>query len=89
MIIEDPGTFLPIWIVLSAAFGFIVGDGFGESIGRRNCLEQTNAELRDQLEKARASEEPLRSELKGLRGEINDIHKRVVAVSKGLGKHPS
>ena len=80
--IDEVAASIPIWMVLSAAFGFIVGDGFGESIGRRKCLEEANEELREQLRKARASEEPLRSELKRQRGVINDIHKRVVTLSK-------
>jgi hypothetical protein len=82
--IDDAVAFIPIWMVLSAAFGFIIGDGFGESIGRRKCLEEANQDLRDQLQKAQVCEEPLRRVLKEQRGVINDIHKRVVALSKPL-----
>ena len=87
--IEQSADFMPIWMVLSAAFGFMVGDAFGDSLRHRKCLEQANEDLRDQLEKARVSEEPLYRELRQQRGIINDIHKRVVAVTKGLEKRPS
>jgi hypothetical protein len=87
--IETAADVLPIWMLLSAAFGFMVGDALGDNFRHRKCLEQINDDLRDELEKARANEEPLRRILKEQRGIINDVHKRVVAVSKGLEKRPS
>jgi len=87
--IEAAQDFLPIWMLLSAAFGFIIGDAFGDSTRQRKCLEQVNGDLRDQLEKARAFEEPLHQELKRQRGVINDIHKQMTAVTKGLQKRSS
>jgi septal ring factor EnvC (AmiA/AmiB activator) len=89
MIDDDPGTFLPIWMMLSAAFGFIVGDGFGDAIRHRQCLQQTNAELRDQLRNVQSGDDSLHREIKQQRGVINDIHKQIVAVSKTLQKRPS
>jgi hypothetical protein len=73
---------------LSAAFGFMIGDAFGDTLRHRKCLQQTNDDLRDQLDKARAFEEPLHRELKYQRGVINDIHKHVTAVTKALEKRP-
>jgi hypothetical protein len=87
--IEESAGFLPIWMLLSAAFGFIIGDAFGDSRRHRKYLELANDDLRDELEKARANEEPLHRELRQQRGVINDIHKKILAVSKGLEKHPS
>jgi hypothetical protein len=87
--IEKSADFLPIWMVLSAAFGFLIGDAFGDSLRHRRCLEQVNEDLRDELEKARMSKEPLHRELRQQRSVINDIHRRVVAVTKSLEKHPS
>jgi hypothetical protein len=72
-------------MILSAAFGFIVG----EALGRRKCLEQANDDLRDQLNRTHAAGLPLLRELKQQRREINDIHKQIVAVRKGLEKRPS
>lgn len=89
MIIDESAAVLPIWMLLSAAFGFMLGDALGDNVRHRKCLEQINDDLRDELEEARANEEPLRRILKEQRAVTNDIHKRVVAVSKGLEKRPS
>ena len=87
--IDESAAVFPLWMLLFAIFGFIVGDAFGDSTRHRKCLEQANEDLRDELEKARSREEPLERELKQQRGVIHDIHKRVVAVSKGLEKRSS
>lgn len=87
--IENSADFLPIYMVMSAAFGFIIGDAFGDTTRHRKCLQQINDDLRDELEKARAFEEPLHLELKRQRGVINDIHQKITAVTKALQKRPS
>ena len=87
--IEEAQDFIPIGMLLSAAFGFLIGDAFGDSTRHRKCLEQINDDLRDQVDKARAFEEPLLRELKQQRAVINDIHKRMTAVTKGLQKRSS
>jgi hypothetical protein len=87
--IDDPSALLPMWMVLSAAFGFLAGDAFGDSVRHRKCLEQANEELRDQLEKAHVNEEPLHRAITQQRGVINDIHKQIAAVTKALQKRPS
>ena len=87
--IENSADYLPIYMLFSAAFGFIIGDAFGDSTRHRKCLQQDNDDLRDELEKARAFEEPLHQELKRQRGVIHDIHKQMTAVTKTLQKHPS
>jgi hypothetical protein len=87
--IEEAQDFIPIWMLLSAAFGFLIGDAFGDSTRHRKCLEQINDDLRDQVDKARAFEEPLHRELKRQRAIINDIHKQITAVTKSSSKRPS
>ena len=62
MIEESAADFLPIWMLLSAAFGFLIGDAFGDSTRHRKCLEQANDDLRDELDKARNAEQPLHRE---------------------------
>ena len=85
--IEQAADFLPIWMVLSAAFGFIVGEAYGDQARHRKCLEQANADLRDQLQNAQHRSTNLQqTALDQQRRVINDIHKRIVAVSKGLQK---
>jgi hypothetical protein len=87
--IDESAAVLPIWMLLSAAFGFMIGDALGQNFRHRKYLEQANEDLREELEKARACEAPLHRELKQQRGVLHDIHKHVLAVSKGLEKHPS
>ena len=89
MIKESAADFLPIWMLLSAAFGFLIGDAFGDSTRHRNRLQQANADLRGRLEKTHVCEEPVRQAIKQQCGVLNDIHKHVTAVSKGLEKRVS
>ena len=84
--IEQTADFIPIWMLLSAAFGFLVGEACGDLARHRKCLEQNNAELRGQLQQPRSPY--LHRELAQQRKVINDIHSRIVAVSKGLEKRP-
>ena len=86
---DDPAAFIPIWMLLSAAFGFIIGEACGDNFRHRKCLEQANDDLREELANPRINEKPLLRELRQQRGEINDIHKQILAVSKALKKHPS
>ena len=84
--IENSADYLPIWMLMSAAFGFIVGDAFGDSRRYRKCLEQANDNLRDALAKTHTGEAPLLQELKQQRGLIDDIHNYLLPVSKGSEK---
>jgi hypothetical protein len=43
---ENPADFVPIWMILSAAFGFIIGEAFGDSSRHRKCLQQANGTSR-------------------------------------------
>jgi hypothetical protein len=55
----------------------------------RRCLEQTNEDLRDRHQNAHRCEESISQELKQQRGVINDVHKQILAASKGLKKTTS
>jgi hypothetical protein len=87
--IDESSAVLPIWMLLSAAFGFLIGEACGNNARHRKCLEQANEDLRDQLRKTCTAQEPLDQAIKQQRGVINDIHRRLLAVSKGLEKRPS
>jgi hypothetical protein len=87
--IESSADVLPIWMLFSGIFGFLVGEMCGDYGRHRKCLQQENEELRDRLEIAAADSKPIQSALKEQRGVINDIHRRLLAVSKGLEKRPS
>ena len=87
--IEKAADFIPIWMVIAAGFGFIAGELCGDYRRHRNCLQQANEELHERLEDAAADSKPIQRALKEQRGVINDIHSRLVAVSKGLEKRPT
>ena len=76
-------------MILSAAFGFIVGEICGDSVRHSKCLQESNEELRDQFQEVTPDTEPIRREIKEQRGLINDIHSRLLAVSKSLEKRTS
>lgn len=86
--IEQPADFIPIWMVLSAAFGFILGEAYGDQARHRKSLEQANADLRDRLQTAHTCS-PSMQALDQQRRVINDIHRHVVAVTKSLEKRAS
>jgi len=86
--IEKTADFIPIWMVLSAGLGFLIGELCGDYNRHRKCLQRENDELRDRLEAA-PNGRPIQRALKEQRGVINDIHRRLMAVSKGLEKQPS
>jgi hypothetical protein len=87
--IEEAQAFIPIWMLLSAAFGFIVGEAYGDQARHRKCLEQANADLRDQLQTAHTCSPTMQIALDQQRKVINDIHKRIVAVTKSPEKQAS
>jgi hypothetical protein len=87
MIEESAAAFLPLWMLFSATFGFMIGQACGDYYRHRKCLEETNEELRDRLEEAQSGDESVSLAIKRQRGILHDIHKHVLAVSKGLEKH--
>lgn len=80
--IESIGDVLPLWMLLFAAFGFIIGDAYGDRNRHRKCLEESNADLRAQLDLARTSQGEVAEAIRHQRGVIHDIHKYVSAISK-------
>jgi len=87
--IDESAAVLPIWMLFSAAFGFIIGDAFGDSVRHRKCLEQANEDLRERLDEAHAEGEPVHRQLKQQRGILNDIHKRIVVLAATVERSPS
>lgn len=87
--IEHSEDFLPLWMLIAAGFGFLAGELCGDHRRHLTCVQQANEQLRDQLEKTMVDAQPIKRALKEQRGVINDIHRRLVAVSQGLKKRPS
>jgi hypothetical protein len=74
---------------LCTAFGFIIGEAYSDLRRHRRRFQETTEELRKRLDEAASSNHSLHRALKQQRGVINDIHRRLLAVSKGLEKRPS
>ena len=87
--IDESSAVLPLWMLIAAAFGFMAGEACGNNSRHRKCLEQANEDLREQLQRADGREKPLAQAMKQQRSVINDIHRRLMAVSKALEKRPS
>lgn len=87
--IDESAAVLPLWMLIAATFGFMVGEACGGLARIRKYLEQDNDNLRDQLDRERSSEASVQQELNHQRGVLHDIHKQVATVSKALQKHPS
>ena len=84
--IDNPADLLPMWMLIAASAGLMIGWTCGDEVRRRKCAEQELNSLRDQLERQQPDARPLFQLLKQQRGVINDIHKRLFAVSKGSRK---
>ena len=82
--IDESAAVLPLWMLIAAAFGFMIGEAVGGHARVRKYLEQANDELREQLQAAQPSASTLQQELRQQRRVINDIHKLVTAVTKTL-----
>jgi hypothetical protein len=75
-----------LWALIFAAAGLMLGMALGEETSRRRCAEDKVEELEDQLEHSRLPAQE--RQLKEIRSVLNDAHKHIVAVSKGLEKLP-
>lgn len=82
---NEGNSYVLLYMLMATALGFMMGFGFGEQTGRRKGAEDLVRELRDRLK----SPTDLGTQLKHLQGVLNDVHKQISAVSKGLGKRPS
>ena len=70
-------------MLIMAAFGFMIGWALGDEVRRRKNAEERVDELRDQLKHSAVP-----AQLREIRSVINDAHKHILAVSKGLEKQP-
>ena len=72
-----------LYMLMAAAFGFMVGWTCGEQVCRQHAEERVD-ELTEELDLVRSA--PPGCRFKELRGVLNDAHKHIVAVSKALQK---
>jgi hypothetical protein len=71
------------YMLLVAAFAYIIGWVSGELVSRCKNAEEKVAELSVQLEHSGSGTQQQR-QFKELRSVLNDVHKHIVAVSKAL-----
>jgi hypothetical protein len=53
--IDESAAVLPLWMLLSATFGFMIGEALGGQARVRKYLEQANDDLREQLQETQSS----------------------------------
>jgi hypothetical protein len=73
-------------LLLALGLGLAIGWTGGDETRRRKSAEQQLLSLRDQLQLSHHDTQPLLRLLKQQRGILNDIHKRIITVTKGLQK---
>jgi hypothetical protein len=77
-----------VWILtymlLAAAFAYMIGWVCGELVCRCKNAEKKVAELYKQLENTCPGTPEQQRQFKELRSVLNDVHKHIVAVSKAL-----
>jgi hypothetical protein len=71
------------YMLLVAAFAYMIGWVSGELVSRCKNAEEKVAELSVQLEHSGSGTQQHR-QFKELRSVLNDVHKHIVAVSKAL-----
>jgi hypothetical protein len=86
---EEATAFIPLWALIFACFGFVIGWALGDEVRRRRNAEEKVDELRDRLESAAEAVPAQNRQLKEMRSVLNDAHRLIHAVSKSLEKRPS
>jgi len=72
--------------LLSVGLGLLAGWFWGDEVRRRKNAEAKVDDLGKRLEKASFKTPPPEAQLKKIAVVLNDAHKHIVAVSKGLQK---
>jgi hypothetical protein len=84
--IDESSAVLPLWMLISATFGFMIGEALGGQARLRKYIEKTNEELREQLQEAKPSKSNLSHELDRQGQVLNEIHRYLIPVSEGSKK---
>ena len=74
-----------VWTLLAAGVGLTLGWACGH-VGRGKNAEAMVADPRQHLPSAGSPDKAQERQLKKIRSVVNDIHKHILAVSKGLQK---
>ena len=84
----EANGWIPLWMLLMLGFGLMLGWELGDATRRRKNAEEQVELLREQLRTLAAAPDQL-SELRRIRHIVNDTHRRLCRVTKGLEKRPS
>ena len=81
---KETTVWILTYMLLVAAFAYVIGWVNGELLSRCKSAEEQLAELRDQPPQTCSGMQEHRRQFKELRSVLNDTHKHIVAVSKAL-----
>ncbi len=81
---KETTVWILMYMLLVAAFAYMIGWVSGELLTRCKNAEKRLAELRDQPPQTCSGTQEHRRQFKELRSVLNDAHKHIVAVSKAL-----
>ena len=81
---KETTVWILMYMLLVAAFAYMIGWVSGELLTRCKNAEKRLAELRDQPPQTCSGTQEHRRQFKELRSVLYDAHKRIVAVSKAL-----
>ena len=87
--IDESAAVLPLWMLISAAFGFMLGEALGGQGRIRKYLEQANDDLREQLQQRQPSESNLSEELGRQSQTLEEIHLYIIPATNGREKPTS
>jgi predicted nucleic acid-binding Zn-ribbon protein len=75
-------------MLIAASFGLIIGWTCGDEIRRRKNAEEQLDDLRERLSQSASEIPSVQRMLKEQRGVLNDLHKRIVSLTKGIQSQP-
>ena len=84
---SDTTVSILFYVFVAVVLGFLIGWLCGEQVALRKNAEATVQELRERLEQA-SSQTSQDRQLSQMRRVLNDAHKQILAVSKGLKNQP-
>ena len=82
--VSDNDMYVLLYMLLAGALGFMIGGVYGEQVARRENAAAQVEDLFERLEKASIQVR----QLSEIRTVLNDAHKHILAVSKGLKNQP-
>ena len=83
---EDTNAFIPLYMLMATALGFMIGLALGDETRRRKNAEDKVDELSEKLQQFDLAGPAPRQQLRRILVIVSDTHKKLSAVSKGIRK---